>query len=95
MKELENASARFHISRLEAIELSIKNEFEKAYKIQDDKIRQNVLETYDDRYYRTCYEVQSKFGIGFDVSGVDTDKVKKLISKPWASDNKTLNDRYS
>lgn len=93
MKELENASARFHISRLEAIELSIKNEFEKAYKIQDDKIRQNVLETYDDRYYRTCYEVQSKFGIGFDVSGVDTNKVKKLISKPWASDNKTFSDR--
>ena len=93
MKELENASARFHISRLEAIELSIRNEFEKAYKIQDDKIRQNVLETYDDRYYRTCYEVQSKFGIGFDVSGVDTGKVKKLISKPWASDNKTFSDR--
>ena len=93
MKELENASARFHISRLEAIELSIRNEFEKAYKIQDDKISQNVLETYDDRYYRTCYEVQSKFGIGFDVSGVDTDKVKKLISKPWASDNKTFSDR--
>ena len=93
MKELENASARFHISRLEAIELSIRNEFEKAYKIQDDKIRQNVLETYDDRYYRTCYEVQSKFGIGFDVSGVDTDKVKKLITKPWASDNKTFSDR--
>lgn len=93
MKELENASARFHISRFEAIELSIRNEFEKAYKIQDDKIRQNVLETYDDRYYRTCYEVQSKFGIGFDVSGVDTDKVKKLISKPWTSDNKTFSDR--
>ena len=93
MKELENASARFHISRLEALKIRTQNAAEVAFGNELDQIDQMAARVYMDDYYRTAYEIQRGLGVGFDVSQIDERKLKNIISKPWTTDKKTFSDR--
>ena len=93
MKELENASARFHVSRLEALKVRTQNAVERAFGNELDQLDQMVARTYMDGYYHTAYEIQRGLGVGFDVSQIDQRKLDKLLSKPWTTDNKTFKDR--
>lgn len=93
MKELENASARFHISRLEALKIRTQNAAERAFGNEVDQIDKMAARLYTDDYYHTAYEIQRGLGIGFDVSQIDQRKLDDIVSKPWTSDNKTFKDR--
>ena len=93
MKELENASARFHISRLEALKIRTQNAAERAFGNELDQIDQMAARIYMDDYYHTAYEIQRGLGIGFDVSQIDQRKLDNIVSKPWTSDKMTFSDR--
>ena len=93
MKELENASARFHVSRLEALKIRTQNAAERAFGNELDQIDQMAARVYMDDYYHTAYEIQRGLGIGFDVAQIDQRKLDTLLSKPWTADNKTFKDR--
>ena len=93
MKELENASARFHISRLEALKIRTQNAAERAFGNELDAIDEMAARIYIDDYYHTAYEIQRGLGIGWDVSKIDQTKVDKLVSKPWTTDRMTFSDR--
>lgn len=93
MKELENASARFHVSRLEALKIRTQNAAERAFGNELDQIDQMAARVYMDDYYHTAYEIQRGLGIGFDVAQIDQRKLDNLLSKPWTADNKTFKDR--
>ena len=93
MKQLENASARFHISRLEALKLQTQNTMEQLYGNQLDAVDSLVKRTYLDRYYRTAYEVQRGVGVGWDIAGVSDKQVASVLSKPWTLDDQTFSDR--
>lgn len=93
MKELENASARFHISRLEALKIRTQNAAEKAFGNELDQLDSMAARMYMDDYYHTAYEIQRGLGIGFDVAQIDQRKLDNLISKPWTSDKMTFSDR--
>ena len=93
MKELENASARFHVSRLEALKIRTQNAAERAFGNELDQIDRMAANIYMDDYYHTAYEIQRGLGIGFDVGQIDQRKLDSLISKPWTSDDKTFKDR--
>ena len=93
MKQLENASARFHVSRLEALKIRTQNAAEKAFGNELDQLDSMAARMYMDGYYHTAYEIQRGLGIGFDVSKIDQRKLDNLLSKPWTTDNKTFKDR--
>jgi len=93
MTELENASARFHISRLEALKLQTQNSMEVLFGNQLDGMDTLMKKLYTNGYYHTVYEVQKGFNIGWDIASIDQNKLEKIISKPWAVDGKNFSER--
>ncbi len=59
-KELENASAKVHISRLEALQLQIQYELEKLSYNEQITTQDFILDTYRDTYYKLAYELQKR-----------------------------------
>ncbi len=93
VKELENASARVHIERFEALKIDMKATIEKLYGIQEKTLVSTLGKAYMNTYYRSCFEVQKAFGIGWNVAKVDENKLKKALSTPWAADSSTFSER--
>lgn len=92
-KQLENASAKVHITRLEAIKLQIQEEIEKLFGKQEKDTEEYIMETYRDGYYTAAYELQKGSNIAFKVAALDTKLVAKVISRAWTNDNQTFSDR--
>lgn len=93
VKELENASARVHVSRLEALKLRTQQAVEVAFGNELDVIDDMARRVYTEDYYRSIFEMQKGFNIGWDIGTIDQKKLDKLIVKPWTADNKTFKDR--
>ena len=93
LKELENASARVHISRLEQIKLQTQQACEALYGNQLDEVDHHIRQVYQSDYYHTLYEVQRGMNVGWNVASVDENMLSKIISKPWAVDGKNFSDR--
>jgi len=93
MQQLENASARVHISRLEALKLQAQQKIEVLYGNQVDGIDRLAKDIYQDGYYHTAYEVQKGFNVGYDLQKLNDKQLEKVISKPWTADNSTFKDK--
>ena len=92
-KELENASARYHISRLEALQLEIQQEAELLYGNQLDELDGLLRDIYSDCYYHTAFDVQRGIGIGWSFQTLDDALLRKVIASPWPSDGRSFRDR--
>lgn len=92
-KELENASARVHIGRLEALKIEIQQEAEKLYGNCVDEIDQHIRNTYTSDFYHTAYEIQKGVGVGTTINRLDQRTVEMIVCKPWAVDGKNFSDR--
>lgn len=92
-KQLENASARYHITRLQAIQLELQNTVEVLYGGQLDSLDSLMKRQYLDTYYRTAYTIQQGVGIGWDVAGINRTALDRVIHKPWTTDGKNFSDR--
>ena len=90
MKQLENASARVHISRLESLKLQLQQHVEKLFEDQIEGFERLMKEVYQEQYYHTAYEVQKAFNVGFAFQALDEAKLTKIISKPWTADHLTF-----
>ena len=93
LKELENASAKFHISRLEALKLRTQNAAENVFAVEQNRLIERLMDTWKEDYYHTAFEVQKGFSLGFDVARVDENRVNKLLDTPWTADGQTFSDR--
>ncbi|WP_080717053.1 minor capsid protein [Lysinibacillus sphaericus] len=93
MKQLENASSRVHISRLESLQLQLQQHVEKLYGGQIKGFEQLMKEAYQTQYYHTAYEIQKAFEIGFTLQALDKNLLTKVISKPWTADSQTFSQK--
>ena len=93
MKELENALAKVHISRLEALKLQTQQELEKLYGNYHDSIDEHITNLYTSGYYHTAFEVQRGMGVGWQMQNFNSEKVSDIIHKPWAVDGRNFSDR--
>lgn len=93
MKQLENASARYHVSRLEALKLQTQQSLEVLFGNQLDSIDSAMRKIYTDGYYHTAFEIQKGVGIGWDFATLDNKTIGKVINKPWAADGKNFSER--
>lgn len=92
-KELENASSRFHVSRLQALKTNIRQSIEALYGQQQSLVSEFLGETYKSDYYHTAFELMKGFEIGFDIGKVNEDYLQKVLFKPWAPDGRNFSDR--
>ncbi len=93
MAQLENASARAHISRLESLKLQVQQSLETMFGNQLDSVDGTIRNIYKDSYYWTAYEIQKGVGVGWDFASIDNRKIEKVVKKPWAPDGKNFSER--
>ncbi len=92
-KQLENASARFHITRLQALQLDLQQSVEVLYGGQSDALDALMKKSYLDSYYKTAFEIQKGIGIGWDIAKVDGKQLETLLRKPWTVDGRNFSDK--
>ena len=93
MKELENASAKYHISKLEALKIQTQQSLEVMFSKQLGTVTGAMGDLFESGYYHTAYELQKGFHIGWDIAGLDQSQIEKVLAKPWAVDGKNFSER--
>lgn len=93
IKQLENASARVHISRLEAIKLQLQQQAEALAAKQAEAVKGVSEGVYKSSYYHTAFELQKGVGVGWTLHAIDENVIEKVLSRPWTLDEQTFSDR--
>lgn len=93
IKELENASAKYHISKLEALKIQTQQSLEVLFSKQLGTVKSAMSSVLESGYYHTAYELQKGFNIGWDIAGLEQSQIEKALSKPWAADGKNFSER--
>lgn len=93
MKELENASAKYHISKLEALKVQTQHSLEVMYAKQFGTMHGALSDAFESGYYHTAYELQHGFNVGWDIAGLDQVQIEKVLAKPWAADGYNFSER--
>lgn len=93
MKELENASAKYHISKLEALKVQTQHSLEIMYAKQFGTMHGALSDAFEGGYYHTAYELQHGFNVGWDIAGLDQAQIEKVLAKPWAADGYNFSER--
>lgn len=93
MKELENASAKYHISKLEALKVQTQHSLEVMYAKQFGTMHGALSDAFESGYYHTAYELQHGFNVGWDIAELDQAQIEKVLAKPWAADGYNFSER--
>lgn len=93
MKELENASAKVHINRLEALKLQLRNEIESLMAKMYSITSEHLEDTYTDQFYYSAYEIAKGTGVGQNLARLDKKKIAQVLMRPWTADGKNFSDR--
>lgn len=92
-KELSAASARVRISRLEAMELGIRNYLWKAYQNTHNTAADTLRNAYTSEYYHNTYEMQRAAGKFTPMQEIPEDIINAALSHPWAADGREWSER--
>lgn len=93
VKELENASAKYHISYLKAMKLQIQQEAEKLFMEYENGTAGLLEKIYTDTFYHSAYEIAKGTGVGTNLHALNTRQIEKAVKKPWAVDGANYSDR--
>lgn len=93
MKQLENASARVHVSRLDSLKLQLQQQAESLSGTTSETLNSSLTDIYSRGYYRTAFELQKGAGVGWSLHGLTDTQIKKVLSQPWTLDKQTFSDR--
>ncbi len=93
VRELENASARVHISRLEALKIQLQQQAEALTGARITTTTDAAAEIYKNSYYHTAFEVQRGLGVGWSMQALNDREIQKVLSRPWTVDNRTFTAR--
>ena len=93
LKELENASARVHISRLDSLKMQLRPKAEELASVKRKAPEDAASLAYTESYYHTAFEFQKQLGYGWTMQALDETALKKVLSKPWTADGKTFTAR--
>ena len=92
-KQLENASIRVHVSRLDSIRLQLQQKAEELYGNQLDGLNRVLAGIYTEGYYHSAFEIAKGTGVGHSLMSIDGRRIEKVLSKPWSTDMRTFRDR--
>jgi len=92
-KQLENASAKVHITRLDALNMQMQQHCEQLFGNYHDQTSEYLNRLYTENFYHTAFEVAKGTGVGTNFARLDKKMVDLVIHKPWASDGKEFSGR--
>lgn len=92
-KQLKNASARVHVSRLDSLKLQLQAQAEALHGAQTELLETSLAEVYERGYYHTAFELQKGIEVGWTLHGLTDDTIKKVLARPWTLDAQTFSDR--
>ena len=93
--KLDNAYVRVRVSRMESLQLALQNCIERLFKKQEITFNKELPSVYNSSYYHTAFEIQKGFEVGYTFQGIDEKKLKAVVLRPWASDDKNFIDRIA
>ncbi len=93
MKELENASIRVRVTRLESIQLQMKQHIEELSAKRLAGTTELLGGVYKDGYYRSIFELEKGIGIGASFAKIDKRQLEAILAAPWAPDGSNFSSR--
>lgn len=93
IKELENASARYHINYLETLKIQLQQHAELLYAEYESRTTEFLGKVFKEQFYRTAYEIAKGTGVGTNLAVIDTRKIDAVLKRPWAQDGKAFSGR--
>lgn len=93
LKQLENASSRVHISRLDSLKLQLRQEAEALHGSQLRATESLLGDIYREGYFHTAFELQKGLGFGWSLHGMSASTIEKVLARPWTTDGQTFRDR--
>ncbi|WHX37402.1 minor capsid protein [Paenibacillus polymyxa] len=93
MKELENASIRVRMTRLEALQMQMRQHVEVLTGKRQAGAKELMGDIYKDGYYHSIFELHKGTGLGATFSKLDKRQIEAVISKPWAADGSNFSAR--
>ena len=84
---LRGLSARAYMSRLEELKLRYRHEIEVLHSEQQRLFTQGMMETYEDSYYHTIFDIQQGIGVGGSFTTLNTQAIERAVSQKWLGDN--------
>lgn len=93
LKELENASARVHVNRLEFMNTQLEAAVRLLYNSNESGLKGLLGNVYEDTYYHSIFEIQKGYGVGASFSRLDTKLIDRVLSQPWAQDGSNFSSR--
>lgn len=92
-KELSAASSRVRISRLEAMQLQIRNYLWEAYQDTENAAAAALRDAYTSAYYHNIYETQRAAGKFSPMEEIPAGDIDAILYHPWAADGREWSDR--
>ena len=92
-EQLEQASVKVHVSRLESLKLQVQQEAERVAGEFSKGFENFAFNSYSEQYYKTPYEIQKGLRVGWEVMRLDRRNVDNVVRKPWASDGRNFSER--
>ena len=92
-KQLENASARYHVSRLEALRTQLRQYVEVTCGRELQTLETLLSDTYAEGYNRTLFTLGQGIGASVSFQKFDESALAKILKRPWTTDGKTFRDR--
>lgn len=93
LKQLENASLKYRISRLEAMNVQMQNQVEVLMGNELDSFSKVMSDIYIEGYYRNAHILQTGLGVGSSLAAINSDLVEKVLIKPWTADGLNFSER--
>ena len=91
-KELDVASRRVRISRLQAMQLSLKSNVAVMLNKEQKKLFAHLSNQYTSSYYEDLYELQRITGYE-QINKLSSSFVEEVLNTSWANDGKNFSDR--
>lgn len=92
-KELENASIKIHVTRLESLQLQMRHHLEKEYAQRITDINYLLKSGLEEDIYQNAYEIEKGLNIGVDLHKYNESEIDDMLKKPWCSDGKVFSER--
>jgi len=93
ISQLENASKKAKVSRIEALQIQVGHQVEQLYAKKQEDTYWLLHGIYKDNYDRSIFELQKGTGKNADFAKLEPQQIDETLSKPWAPDGKFFRDR--
>lgn len=92
-KQLENASLKHRITRLEAMKIQMEQQANILMAKENKALEGFAKDAYKNAYYNSAFEIAKGTGVGKSLAALDDKKINTVIHKPWAADGRHFSKR--